>query len=316
MSQLMSAPYPPVLELRPSTVVSGLAPDSYTIIAVANARIYHANLGTKTPEWCYSRMRGILVFGRDCEPGDRPGQRSSVPSEAGNHWFRLLDATSGKPVWLFKIPIGFVYELDRPFFHAFQGKVRNSPPQLEKMVVKTNSQSRRFGFLFDDDDEASILAKKVVAQTCPPRAPYDRLSTNASALTILSLGAPKNRSLSFYLRSKSTSDSGRSSIQPSMVSLPTPNSFVHVAHVGLNKDGVIEATAGIDPSWRAILEGYSHHDFDEPIKVPEKKISFGDAFWRNFDREGGYSRAASTTELSGHRGEPTAWFPSADPDRT
>ncbi|KAG5723887.1 Wiskott-Aldrich syndrome like protein [Termitomyces sp. T112] len=264
MSQLMSAPYPPVLELRPSTVVSGLAPDSYTIIAVANARIYHANLGTKTPEWCYSRMRGILVFGRDCEPGDRPGQRSSVPSEAGNHWFRLLDATSGKPVWLFKIPIGFVYELDRPFFHAFQGK------------------SRRFGFLFDDDDEASILAKKVVAQTCPPRA-------------------PKNRSLSFYLRSKSTSDSGRSSIQPSMVSLPTPNSFVHVAHVGLNKDGVIEATAGIDPSWRAILEGYSHHDFDEPIKVPEKKISFGDGFWRNFDREGGYSRAASTTELSGHR---------------
>ncbi|KAG6895825.1 hypothetical protein C0992_012270 [Termitomyces sp. T32_za158] len=239
LSQFMAAPYPPVLELRPSTVISGLAPSSYTIIAVASARIYHAQLAAKTPEWCYSRMRGTLVFGKDTQAGERPGQRPPAPIEAGSYWFRLLDSTSGKPIWMFKILAGFVYELDRPFFHVFQGK--------EQMVV-TGFQSRRFGFLFEDDDEAGILAKK-----------------------------------------------------PSMISLPAANSFVHVAHVGLNKDGIIEATAGIDPSWRAILEGYGPYGFDEPIKVPERKISFGDAFWRKRERDGNHSRAASTTELSEHR---------------
>ncbi|KAG6889948.1 hypothetical protein C0995_013475 [Termitomyces sp. Mi166 len=307
MSQLISAPYPPVLELRPSTVISGLAPDSYTIIAIASARIYHAQLATKTPEWCYSRMRGTLVFGRDSEPGEHsePGNKPPVPNEAGNHWFRLLEPTSGKPIWMFKVPAGFVYELDRPFFHAFQGKVRNKPPSFEKMIM-TGFKSRRFGFLFEDDDEASILGKKVIAQACPPRAPYDTLCPSDSVLILPSSGTPKNRSLSFSFRSKSSSDSGRPPVHPSMVSLPTANSFVHVAHVGLTKDGVIEATAGIDPSWRAILEGYSHHGLDETIKVPEKKMSYGDGFWRNRERDGSHSRAASTTELSGHRGGETA----------
>lgn len=165
----------------------------------------------------------------------------------------------------------------------------------------TAFQSRRFGFLFEGDDEASILAKKVIAQTCPPRASSTTLSRINSGL-IPPSGASKNRSLSFSLRSKPTPDCNRTSIQPSMISLPAANSFVHVAHVGLNKDGIIEATAGIDPSWRAILEGYGHYGFDEPIKVPERKISFGDAFWRKREREGSHSRAASTTELSEHRG--------------
>ncbi|KAG6829592.1 hypothetical protein H0H87_010741 [Tephrocybe sp. NHM501043] len=159
MSQLVSAPYPPALELHPSTTISGLSPDTYTIFAVADARIYHAELTTKTPEWCYSRMKGTLVFGKDSEPEEHLGYRPPAINETHSYWFRLLDRTSGKPIWMFKVPAGFVYELDRPFFHAFQGK------------------SRRFGFLFEDDDEASTLAKKVIAHTCPPRMPHHSLKS-------------------------------------------------------------------------------------------------------------------------------------------
>ncbi|KAG6829919.1 hypothetical protein H0H92_002942 [Tricholoma furcatifolium] len=152
MSQLLSPPYPPVLELLPSTAISGLPPDSYIILAVAGARIYHAPLSTKTPDWCYSRMRGTLVFGRDCAPGEHLGYRPPITHEASSYWFRLLDSITGKPLWLFKVSPPFFYEIDRPFFHVIHGK------------------SRRFGFLLDDDDEADMLAKKVIAHACPPRA--------------------------------------------------------------------------------------------------------------------------------------------------
>ncbi|KAG6840307.1 hypothetical protein C0991_007632 [Blastosporella zonata] len=267
MSQLVSAPYPPVLELRPSTTISGLPSDTYIIFAVADARIYHAQLTTKTPEWCFSRMRGTLVFGKDCDPREHRGHRPASANEA-SCWFRLLDSASGKPIWMFKIPAGFVYELDRPFFHAFQGK------------------SRRFGFLFEDDDEAHILAKKVAAHTYPPRA-------------------AKSRSLSFSLRSKSPSDSVRAPILPSMISLPSTNSFVHVAHVGLNGEGIIEATSEIDPSWIAILNGRSHLHFDERSKVPGKKSSIGDGFWRNQEWEASHSRGGSTPDHHGKAAIPS-----------
>lgn len=65
------------------------------------------------------------MFGQDCETGERSGQRPPAPIEAGSYWFRLLDPTSGKPIWMFKILAGFVYEVDKPFFHVFQGKVSN-----------------------------------------------------------------------------------------------------------------------------------------------------------------------------------------------
>ncbi|KAG6907535.1 hypothetical protein DXG01_008571 [Tephrocybe rancida] len=216
MSQLVSVPYPPIPELRPSTAIPGLSPNTYTVLAVADARIYHAQLATKTPEWCYSRMRGTLVFGKDCEPGERPGHMPPNASEANSHWFRLLDSTSGRPIWIFKVP-----------------------------------------------------------------------------------GVTKNRTLSFSLRSKSPSNNERPSIRPS-ISPPTVNSFVHVAHVGLNGEGIIEATSGIDPSWIAILDGHGQRDFDEGAKMPGTKLSFGEGFWRG-GLEASHSRGGSTTELVGYR---------------
>ncbi|KAF8062239.1 hypothetical protein FPV67DRAFT_1421804 [Lyophyllum atratum] len=238
--------------------IPGLPSDTYAVLAVASARVYHAHLSTKTPEWCYSRMRGTLVFGKDNEPHDPLKSQAPGTVDPASHWFRLLDEKSGKPIWVFKVPAGFAYELDRPFFHAFQGK------------------SRRFGFLFENDEEASVLGKTVITQTCPPRP-------------------SKNRSLSLSIRNKSPSSAARRTICPSMVSLPTPNSFVHVAHVGMNKDGVIEASKGIDPSWKAVLEGHSLRDHGRlPPKtaVPEPK-SFGEGFWR--DLETGNTANDSTT---------------------
>jgi len=245
LSQLVSPCYPLLDSGHAAMTILGLSPDTYSVLAVASARIYHAQLTTKIPEWCYSRMRGTLVFGKDNKSNDLLANRAPVVVEPTSYWFRLLDETSGRPIWIFKIPTSFAYELDRPFFHAFQGK------------------SRRFGFLFENDEEAGALAKKVISQTCPPRQ-------------------AKNRTLSLSMRSKSPSGSGQKPIVPSMVSLPTPNSFVHVGHVGLNKDGVIEASKGIDPSWKAVLEGHSLRDHGRgPLRTSEpEKLSFSEGFWR------------------------------------
>ncbi|KAF8065161.1 hypothetical protein FPV67DRAFT_1419032 [Lyophyllum atratum] len=242
--------------------IPGLPCDTYAVLAVASARVYHAHLSTKIPEWCYSRMRGTLVFGRDNEPHDPLKSRAPAAVDPASHWFRLLDETSGKPVWVFKVPTGFAYELDRPFFHAFQGK------------------SRRFGFLFEDDEEAGVLGKKVISQTCPPRT------------------------LSLSIRNKSPSSAASRPICPSMVSLPTPNSFVHVAHVGMNKDGVIEASKGIDPSWKAVLEGHSLRDHGRlPPKTAEPEpVSFGEGFWRDLET----GNTANDTTRTGAMSKPVS----------
>lgn len=44
-----------------------------------------------------------------------------------------------------------------------------------------------------------------------------------------------------------------------MISSPTPGTFVHVSHVGLDAKGRFESTANIEPGWTMILdelEGY------------------------------------------------------------
>jgi Wiskott-Aldrich syndrome protein len=106
------------LKQQSAVFIPGLLPNSYSILAAASARVYHAQLSPKSAEWCYSRLRGTLLLGRDTVQVEDP---QSV--EAENHWFRLLDADSGKPVWMFRIHTGFSYQVDRPFFHVFQGRV-------------------------------------------------------------------------------------------------------------------------------------------------------------------------------------------------
>lgn len=132
----------------------GVASDTYVLYAIASStRIYHStqltsnhsgtlsfgrSQGNKVKntgsQWTYSHLKGTLVFGRDRH---RASSLEGAPieqivaqgqSEAnGDWWFQLVDDEAEKVVWKFKIPLGsdakLDYELDRPFFHVFQGSV-------------------------------------------------------------------------------------------------------------------------------------------------------------------------------------------------
>lgn len=100
-----------------SNDVPGLDLGSYEFIAMASARIYHAQLGAKHGEWCYSRLKGTLVFGMDLH--------NTMGLDAEKFWFRLIDEDTAKVVWIFRFPAGLDYQVDRPFFHVIQGKVRS-----------------------------------------------------------------------------------------------------------------------------------------------------------------------------------------------
>ena len=50
-----------------------------------------------------------------------------------------------------------------------------------------------------------------------------------------------------------------------MISSPAPDSFRHLAHVGVNKDGIIEVSKDIDPSWKEMLTKLQGHGVSEAI---------------------------------------------------
>ncbi|KAF8893041.1 hypothetical protein BD779DRAFT_1610000 [Infundibulicybe gibba] len=237
LSQLVS-PYFTEEKSTPD-YLSGSDSPLYQVYATTPARVYHAHLGAKQPDWIYSRMKGTLVFGRDRDtrPGGAGADHRPNNNAEEEYWFRLIDEVSGKPVWVFKVPPGLNYQLDRPFFHVFQGR------------------SRRFGFLFDDDDEALEFAKKVISQICPGQASKSR-----------------------GRRSKSTTSIPP--IQRSMISAPKLDSFVHVAHIGVNQEGVLEASQGLDSAWKGILanlQGGVHE------KGGSEHQGFVEGFWSSVE---------------------------------
>ncbi|KAF8803352.1 hypothetical protein BYT27DRAFT_7195667 [Phlegmacium glaucopus] len=216
---------------------SGLEQNPYTIIAVAGARVYHTKLQSKdNNQWNYSRWKGTLSLGRDI---DTPQSIAQGTTEAEKHWFRLADVESGRTVWIFKFPENFEYELDRPFFHVFQGR------------------TRRYGFLFNDDDEAALFGKKVMSQlygTELPKKTHRQKNGNSRSKSL-----PIN------------------SIPRSMISSPAPDSFRHVAHVGVNKEGVFEASKDLDASWTEMLTQLQGHGVSEAIVI--RDYDFVEGFW-------------------------------------
>jgi neural Wiskott-Aldrich syndrome protein len=42
-----------------------LNPSTQKIVSTATARIYHKPFSASHPEWTYSKIKGLLVFGRD-----------------------------------------------------------------------------------------------------------------------------------------------------------------------------------------------------------------------------------------------------------
>jgi Wiskott-Aldrich syndrome protein len=237
-------------------IASGLEQKPYAIIAVAGARVYHTKLQEKYHQWNYSRWKGTLTLGRDF---DTPENLAQGTSDAEKHWFRLADVESGRTVWMFKFPENFEYELDRPFFHVFQGR------------------TRRYGFLFNDDDEAALFGKKVMNQLYGTDILESPKKTHRQ----------KNRS----------SKSSIGSISRSMISSPAPDSFRHVAHVGVNAKGVFEATKSLDPSWKEMLTQLQGHGVSEAVVM--KHHDFVDGFWRGVEAIQG-NESSKTERFDGY----------------
>jgi hypothetical protein len=75
-----------------------------------------------------------------------------------------------------------------------------------------------------------------------------------------------------------------------MISSPAPLSFKHVAHVGVNRDGLFEASKDLEGSWKTMLADLQGHGVSEAVL---RQSNFGDGFWRGVEaiRMGGSSDA-------------------------
>ncbi|KAJ6481785.1 hypothetical protein C8R45DRAFT_312033 [Mycena sanguinolenta] len=162
------------------------------------------------------------------------------------HWFRLLD-DAGKTVWIFKIPeLSFDYCIDKPFFHVFRGS------------------SRKFGLLYYDDGEAASFAKKVIGRTMH-RPPIEN--------HLMAMAAELPRSIRSRLASSTI---GR--LSPAIISAPTSNSFVHVAHIGAKKGPpLVEGAIDNEATWTMVVAEVpddsatlleQHNVADECMKTP------------------------------------------------
>jgi len=99
----------------------GLEHNRYNVLAVADARVYHAMLDPKDGPWTYSGWKGRMIFGQDLEAPHSNGQGIN---ETQKLWFRLVDDETGTTIWTFKFPEKLEYTEERPFFHVFKARVR------------------------------------------------------------------------------------------------------------------------------------------------------------------------------------------------
>lgn len=112
----MPPPYSNDLRREPylSTVLS---PSSHKIIATANARVYHTPFGSSNRDWTYSKIKGILVFGRDRDTAGADKSNASLAQGyrlQETYWFRLVDTVTDRVVWMLRVPEVFEYNKDRP----------------------------------------------------------------------------------------------------------------------------------------------------------------------------------------------------------
>ncbi|KAF8910665.1 hypothetical protein CPB84DRAFT_1672637 [Gymnopilus junonius] len=262
-------------------LVSGLEQNPYAVLALAGARVYHTKLNSKDSQWVYSRWKGTLSFGRDFESFNAS---SEYVSETERYWFRLADNETGRTVWMFKFPENFDYVVDRPFFHVFQGRTRT------------------YGFLFNDDDEAFVFGQKVSERLFNGRGSHSFTLHKLWANLFHKITTPeppkKSRSCSKpgAFRSKSLS----SAISRGLISSPAPHSFKHVAHVGVNKEGVFEASKDLDNSWKNLLANLQGHEVRE-ANIVVTQSNFVDGFWKSVDA----IRMVDDSEVERFEGKPS-----------
>ncbi|EMD37063.1 hypothetical protein CERSUDRAFT_124041 [Gelatoporia subvermispora B] len=113
-------------------------------------------------------------------------------------------------------------------------------------------QTRMFGFCFGEDSEAEAFYRKLSAR--------------------IRLTAPSQRK-----HRKLTTPSPRRRVSAAMISAPAPSTFVHVAHVGYDEKGHIEASDGVGPGWRIMLDELRGYGVSE--NMVEKERDFVDGFF-------------------------------------
>ena len=159
-----------------------------------------------------------------------------------------------------------------------------------------------FGLCFDEDDEADVFFKKVVDRT---RRHCEFTNVQGSPPFSLALLPPSLPSTSFteFLpktvfgpfrsRTNSTKKPAKPTnplkpsksknvpsahfplirlgtatpLKPSMISGPTPQSFMHVSHVGVSTTGGIESSKNIEPTWSSLLADFQGNGFESEGEV-------------------------------------------------
>ena len=71
------------------------------------------------------------------------------------------------------------------------------------------------------------------------------------------------------------------SISRSTISSPAPDSFRHISHVGVNANGVFEASKNLDASWNEMLTQLQGHGVSEAVVM--KHHDFVDGFWKGVE---------------------------------
>ncbi|TFY65768.1 hypothetical protein EVG20_g5322 [Dentipellis fragilis] len=212
-----------------------LPPNSNKIIAAGPARIYHATFGAADSDWSFSGLRGILVFGCDARV---PVHRTNAAPYGATYWFRLVDMRRGKVVWVHQVQDVIEYEAEKPFFHVFCGK------------------SRKFGFRFEEDDDAVIFLQEVTQRIVD--IPVQRSPSKKSG--------PKPQRVK----------SQRKTIDRSMISSPVPESFRHVAHMGVDEKGSVDASWNVAPEWTKLLQKLEGYGID--AEMVEENLEFVKGF--------------------------------------
>ncbi|KIM51581.1 hypothetical protein SCLCIDRAFT_1224379 [Scleroderma citrinum Foug A] len=126
-----------------------------------------------------------------------------------------------------------------------------------------------FGLCFDEDDEADVFFKKVVDRTRrhffgPFRSRTNSTKKPAKPTNPLKPSKSKNvPSAHFPLIRLGTA----TPLKPSMISGPTPQSFMHVSHVGVSTTGGIESSKNIEPTWSSLLADFQGNGFESEGEV-------------------------------------------------
>ncbi|KAJ8074819.1 hypothetical protein PM082_019144 [Marasmius tenuissimus] len=260
ISQLLSTGH----EARSSSRIStALVSHNRIPLVETSAKLYHAKFGADTPDWQYFHQKGKIVFGKDeeCPPetgstGSGSTSTSSLSaghdtgiSDAEHYWFRLMDPSTGKVDWLFPVPENFTYTMEKPFFHMFTGR------------------SRLWGFLFEDDAEGNAFGEVVKKHLPPPTMAKTTGTTRPRLPPVRSRTTFRIKSL--RSRQKSVASEHAPKVSAGMISVPRSNSFMHLGHIGLSRDGEVERSGDIDPSWARILTEPPTKGDQKPARTKE-----------------------------------------------